>query len=142
MALAEETAVVSFIEGDYAFLTANSLSACSSCAARSSCGARTMTKMHSGYSLRVKNTMNLKKGDSVVLGLESNVLIFGTVVMYILPLMLLFIFSYIGKIMHGEFASIIGGILGLLSGLLIVHYKFSKNRTIEQFSPKIICMSP
>lgn len=136
--LAEEIATVSFIDDSYAYLKAESASACSSCAAKSSCGARTISKPSSSYNLRVKNTLNLKEGDSVIVGLSSNKLLFGSVVLYILPLLMLFLFAFIGKTYFGEVASIFAGIFGLLAGLLFIRHSISKGGVEKQFEPIII----
>lgn len=142
MSLAEEIAIVSFIKGDYAYLKTDSVSACSSCSAKSACGAKTISKPDSDYTLRVQNTLNLKKGDSVILVLESNKLLLGTAIMYILPLMTLFIFAYLGKVLAGESVSIVGGILGLLGGLLIIHKIMFKDGKAKQFEPTVIQKFP
>ena len=138
MSLAEEIATVSFIEGDYAYLKAESVSACSSCSAKSACGAKTISKSDSAYNLRVKNTLNLKKGDSVILALESNKLLLGTAIMYILPLIMLFISAYLGKVTFGETGSIIGGVFGLLGGLLLIRKMIFKGGEAKQFEPTVI----
>lgn len=139
MPLAEEIATVSFIKDGYAYLKTSSVSACSSCSAKSACGARTISQPSSTYNLRLENKLDLKKGDSVILGMESNRLLLGTVSMYILPLIMLFIFSYIGKILAGELTSILGGVLGLFGGLSIIRFITSKDNITKQFEPKIIC---
>ena len=136
MSLAEETAIVRFIDGKYAYLKAESASACSSCSAKSACGANTIST--SKYNLRIKNTNDLKEGDVVVLTLESNKLLLGTIIMYILPLIMLFIFAYFGKIIGGEPISAIGGGLGLFSGLIIINKIINKDQLSKQFEPKVI----
>ena len=141
MSLAEEVATVSFIKGEYAYLKAESASACSSCSAKSGCGAKTATKSDSNYTLRVKNTLNLKQGDSVVLSLEANKLLLGTVIMYILPLIMLFIFAYLGKVGYGEAGSIAGGIIGLLGGLLLIRKILFKDGMAKNFEPTVIYKS-
>lgn len=136
--LAEEIAIVSFIDDDYAYLKADSASACSSCSAKSSCGAKTITKPNAEYNLRVRNDLNLKEGDSVVVSLESQKLLIATVILYILPLLMLFAFSFLGKSFYGEIGSIIGGITGLAAGLLIVRQGFAKDKLKKQFEPAIL----
>jgi len=138
---AEQNATVSFIKGGYAYLKAESASACSSCSAKSSCGAKTVSKPDSNYTLRVKNTLNLQQGDVVVLSLESNKLLLGTVIMYILPLIMLFIFAYLGKVGYGEAGSITGGIMGLLGGLLFIRKILFKDGAAVQFEPTVISKS-
>jgi len=141
MSLAEEPATVSFVKGGYAYLKTENASACSSCSAKSSCGSKTLSLSDAEYTLRVKNTLNLKKGDSVVLALESNTLLFGTIIIYILPLLMLFISAFIAKVLVGEIASIFGGVLGLLGGLIFIRKFIFNSKIAKQFEPTIIYKS-
>jgi len=141
MSLAEEPATVSFVKGGYAYLKTENASACSSCSAKSSCGSKTLSLSDAEYTLRVKNTLNLKKGDSVVLALESNTLLFGTIIIYILPLLMLFISAFIAKVLVGEIASIFGGVLGLLGGLIFIRKFIFNSKIAKQFKPTIIYKS-
>ncbi len=138
MSLAEEPATVSFVKGGYAYLKTDNASACSSCSAKSSCGSKTFSLSDPEYTLRVKNTLNLKKGDSVVLALESNKLLFGTIIIYILPLLMLFIFAFIAKVLFGEIASIAGGVLGLLGSLLFIRKFIFNSEIVKRFEPTVI----
>ena len=136
MSLAKEIATVSFIKGSYAYLKADSASACSSCSASSACGAKNVSTTK--YNLRVNNIKNLKVGDEVVLTMESKNLLLGTAILYILPLIMLFIFAYFGKIVGGETVSVLGGVLGLFSGLIIINKTINRKGVAKQFEPKII----
>jgi len=139
MSLAKEIVTVSFIKGSYAYLKAESASACSSCSASSACGAKSISTAK--YNLRIKNIKNLKVGDEVVLTMESNKLLLGTAIMYILPLIMLFIFAYFGKIMGGEVISVLSGVLGLFSGLIIINKTIKRSDITKQFEPKIISIN-
>lgn len=136
MSFSEETAVVSYIDDSYAYLMADSVSACSTCSAKATCGAKTITS--SNYKLRVKNTESLLKGDLVVLSMKSQKLIIATAMIYIFPLIMLFIFAYLGKIISGELASAIGGLVGLFGGLILISKFINKNQVFKYFEPQII----
>ena len=137
MSLAEKTATVSFIKNGYAYLKSEKVSACSSCSSRSVCGVN--GGANSGaYDLRIKNNYDLKKGETVVLEIKSSRLLLATFTIYILPLLLLFIFAYFAKILFGELASIFGGISGLLIGLLLIRYIFSRYQLARHFEPQVV----
>lgn len=138
MQLAEEIAIVSFIEGDYAFLeTGGAESSCNKCSARRSCGSVTLVKRSESH-LRIKNSLNLKEGDAVVLGLSTDKLLFGTVLIYLLPLFALFIFAALGKYLGGELYSSILGVGGLFVSLFLIKKYVKQRKVIKQFTPKMI----
>lgn len=137
MQLAQETAIVSFIKDNYAYLKTASTSSCSKCSAQSSCGSLSFIKRPDSH-LRVENTLNLKPGDSVVIGLATDKLLLGSVLMYLLPLFSLFIFAAIGKNIGGELLSIGVGLSGLLGSLLLVKKFVKKSKIANHFKPKLI----
>ena len=61
--------------------------------------------------------------------------------MYILPLIMLFIFAYLGKVGYGEAGSIAGGIIGLLSGLVLIRKILFKDGMAKNFEPTVIYKS-
>lgn len=138
MQYTHETATVSFIKGDYAFLeTVSAESSCSKCSSRSSCGSLSFFNRPASH-LRVKNTIDLKAGDSVVLALGTNKILFGTVVMYLLPLLVLFLFAAIGKSFGSELFSIVAGLCGLFGSLLLIKKFVKKASVAKGFEPTII----
>lgn len=138
MQLAEETAIVSFIEGDYAFLeTGRGVASCNKCSARSSCASVTLVKRSESH-LRIKNSLNLKAGDTVILGLSTDKLLFGTVLIYLLPLFALFVCAAVGKHLGGELYSAIAGICGLFVSLFLIRKFVKQKKVIKQFTPHII----
>lgn len=137
MQVTQETATVSFIKGDFAYLETGSTSVCGSCSAKSSCGSFSFLKRSNSF-LRVVNTLNLKSGDSVIVGLATNKLLLGSVLMYLLPLLMFFLFAFVGKVAGGETTSIIAGIVGLLGGLLVLKRVVGRSNVAKQFEPKVI----
>jgi len=133
----QEVGVVRFVKDDYAYLKAESSSACGSCASKNSCGSGRLDVGESDYSIRVLNELNLKEGDEVVIGMSSDKLLLGTVLLYLFPLMFLFVFSAIGKLLGEELYSVVGGIVGLLIGLIIVRKIISRKSIASQFEPNV-----
>ena len=80
----------------------------------------------------------MKQGDKVVIGLSSIRLLKATVLMYLLPLFLLFSMALIAKLLFGEIASIVAGLLGLVFGLFLVKQYTQQKRIAEQFQPTLI----
>lgn len=141
MPLTQETAIVSFIKGDHAYLKTNSTSTtCGSCASKSGCANVNFfsSNLKSAYSIRVPNHLHLKAGDSVILSMPSNTLLLATLLMYVFPLVLLFVFAGVGKSLGGESISILAGLAGLFAGLLVLK-RFTKEQSVaKKFEPEIL----
>lgn len=139
MQFAEEKAVVSNVDGDFVFLQTLSKTSCSNCYLKSGCGqVSTIFTLQRNNKLKINNTLNLHEGDSVIVGMAPDKLLIATVLMYLSPLLLLFVFSFIAKILLGEYASIIFGMIGLFSGLLLVKKITQQKSIASSFQPKLI----
>ena len=139
MQFAEETAVVSSVDGDYVFLETQNNGFCGNCSASTGCGSvSSIFTFKPRNKLRINNTLGLKEGDSVIVAMASDKLLMATILMYLSPLVLLFIFSLIAKLLIGETASIIAGLCGLFAGLLWVKRFTQQNEVAKQFQPKLV----
>jgi len=139
MQFAEETAIVSSVDGDFVFLETQNSASCSNCSSKSGCGSvSSIFSFKPRNKLRINNTLGLKQGDSVIVAMASDKLLMATVLMYLSPLVLLFIFSLIAKLLMGETASIIAGLCGLFLGLLWVKRFTQQNEVAKQFQPKLV----
>ena len=139
MSLEQEFAEVVSVDGGYAFLKTNNKNACGECSSKGACGSMKLfePRKNEKYNIRVKNTLNLKIGDSVVLELSASKLIQGTFLIYLLPLFSLFLFAGMGKLLAGEIASVFTGIGGLIIALFFVKKFVSHNTVSDQFVPKV-----
>ncbi len=137
MQLAQETATVSYIKDDFAYLQTGGASACSKCSAQSSCSNFSFIKPAKSL-LKIKNTLHLKAGDSVVIAVPASKLLLGAVIMYIFPLLSLFLFALVGKSLGGEVVSVAAGILGLVGGVLLVKVIVRHPGLSQKFEPKAV----
>lgn len=139
MQFAEETAVVSKVVGDFAFVETQNNGSCGNCTSKSGCSSvYSLFALKPRNNLKIKNTLALKEGDSVVVAVSSSELLVATSLMYLLPLALLFIFSLIAKLLVGESASIIAGLCGLFSGLFWVKFYTGDAKVAKRFQPKLL----
>jgi len=140
MQLIRETAIVSHIKDEYAYLIIQKNSACGSCASKSSCSNSALQeiKPKSNNILRVSNDLSLQEGDTVILGLKPNKLLLATVLMYILPLVVFIVFAAVAKVLGGERASIAAGLAGFFLGLFILKKFIKQPHVARQFQPKIL----
>lgn len=121
----EESARVVAVEGDIAWVETRRQTACGSCAANKGCGTTVLAKVVGAkYSrLRVLNTISARTGDEVVIGIEENALLRGSVIMYALPILLMMVGAALGERLNEQLqlatpdaASIAAGLAGLLAG--------------------------
>ncbi len=142
----QEIAKVSYLEGSYAFLNINNNAACGECSSKSSCGSaklfNPLASVKDNGTIKVENTLNVREGDSVLLALSPAKLIQGTLLVYTLPLLALFVFAAIGQVLGGEMMSILGGLTGLLFTLLLVNKLMSNESVAQQFVPTMLKLSP
>ncbi len=134
----QEIGVVSFVRNDFAYLKAKGASACNTCSSKGSCGSgRLLNATESDYTIRVPNEFNLQQGDEVVIGLSSDKLLLGAMLIYLLPLLFLFAYAGIGKYFGGEIYSVLAGLAGLITGLGIAKKVISINKVARQFQPEV-----
>lgn len=119
----EETAIVERSEGSYIWISPlGSASGCGSCKSSGSCSSSFLGSLfqdRTSKSIRVKNTINAKVNDTVVLGIHPQGLLSGSALIYLLPIAGLFLFAAIGKFLSGELVSIGLGLSGLVLGLFM-----------------------
>jgi len=136
---AEEIALVSHVEGNFVFLETQNNGSCGNCSSKTGCGSvSSIFTFKPRNKLKINNTLELEQGDSVIVAMAADKLLMATFLMYLSPLILLFIFSLIAKLLMGETASIVAGLCGLFIGLLLVKQFTQKSAVAEQFQPKLI----
>ncbi len=129
----KETATVLKIEGKSATVITNKSASCKECgkAQAGICG-----KKGSGIVLRVDNAMNARQGDTVELGLSRKTHVKGLFITFILPVLALMVFSYIGHVLS-QYVEIKGldamaGITGLIISIVYFYKKIRKLDKSEQ----------
>lgn len=135
----QEIAEVSYIDGEYVFLKTANQASCGECSSKASCGSVKLFKpLVESEEIKIKNTLDLKEGDSVVLALPPSKLLLGTFLVYLFPLFSLMVFAVLGKIIGGEVISILAGLAGLGISLVLVNKYVAKKVVSQQFTPEIL----
>jgi len=115
----EETAQVVALEQDFAWVETQRKSACGSCAASSGCGTATLQKVLGNRRSRIKalNNLPIVVGDQVVIGLEEQALIKGSIAVYAMPLLAMLGGALLLELMFAsEGLTVLGGLMGLMLG--------------------------
>ncbi len=143
----EETALVVECNGAQAWVETQRSSTCGSCAARKDCGTGALSKVlgRKTVHLRVLNRIDAKPGEEVVVGLNEGALVRGSIVVYILPLLCLFLFALLGQFLAAQLkfdstqlASIFFGGIGLALGMLWVRRFSMKISQNPRYQPVIL----
>lgn len=117
-------------------------STCGQCQARKGCGTGLLAK-HVGQRfsrIALKTSQDLRVGQQVMVTIPEQALLSGAVMMYLLPLLLMFVTAALARIANsGELVEIIAGLSGLVAGFYFVKSRLkNKNtgvqvKTIEDF---------
>ncbi len=106
--------------------------ACEGCSSKASCGtANSQEEMI----VTVKNTLDVEKGDQVVIGLETKPILFLTFLLYVFPIILLTAGALIGNGIAPYIQmnpSLVSMIVGFSFFGLSFYYIRKKNNSLEQ----------
>ncbi len=92
--MVKEEGVVTSVSNASAWVKTVRTTACEACEAKNNCEIlNSKNSMH----FKVRNTLNAKKGDRVVVGVKTNSLLFLTFMLYVFPIFLLLIGALAGK---------------------------------------------
>lgn len=128
----EEHAVITEQQGDLVTLEIERPTACSLCGQKRGCGNATWGKMlgHDQHRVEVKNTLNAKVGDLVMVGLEEKVVLNAALFLYVLPLAGLLLGALTAHWVWGEDITVmIGAVVGLMVGFFITKHLYQPQLT-------------
>ena len=99
--LLEEQAQVTRVEGDLAWVETQRQTSCGSCLAEKACGTGQMAKLFGARKNEMSaiNRIGAQPGDTVIIALRGDALLIGSLVVYLLPLLLLFVTALLGDLL-------------------------------------------
>lgn len=140
----ETEAVVVKIEHAVAYVQAERKSNCGSCS-ESSCGTSVLANFFGQRTplYRASNEVGAKVGDRVVVGMDESALFKGTLLLYLFPLLLLFVGAVAGSALAvtadlKDGYSVAGAFIGLLAGFIGLKLLSAKMGLGKQFQPVIL----
>jgi len=140
----ETEAVVVKIEHAVAYVQAERKSSCSGCS-ESSCGTSVLANLFGQKTplYRASNEVGAKVGDRVVVGMNESALFKGTLLLYLFPLLLLFVGAVAGSALAitaevKDGYSVAGAFIGLVAGFLGLKFLSPKMGLGRQFQPVIL----
>ncbi len=123
----EERATVVHTGEGIAWVQAGRKSACSGCSLSKGCGVAALGRMMGDRcaTLQVVDPLSVRSGDEVIIGIEEQALLRGSLAVYIVPLVAMILSALAGSALlapwlglPAEGSSIVTGLLGLAGGLL------------------------
>ncbi len=141
-AMIEEQAIVESIDkkGD-AILKVQRGSGCSSCQLKAGCGTGSLSRLMGDRVQRVtiQNSHGVKPGDKILIGLEDNLYLTANFLIYLLPIISLFLFAIISDFIYEstDWINAVFALLGVIVGLILA-VAISRHFLKEQFQAKFI----
>ncbi|MFC3149576.1 SoxR reducing system RseC family protein [Litoribrevibacter euphylliae] len=129
--MVEESGLIVAVEDDRVWVETIRSSACDSCKAQKGCGHGLINKATSGQRFRLdvqRNGIAAKVGDTALIGIPEDSILKASLIGYLLPIVLLLLFSGTAKLLWGELPSILSGLLGLGLGFFLVRYLGNSER--------------
>lgn len=137
----EETAIVVDIKDAKLLLETQRQSACQSCSVKSGCGTSTIAKVVGNRSSQfvVDKTMDVQVGDQVIVAIEENALVQGSLLIYLLPIIIMLGFGLLAELVFStELFTILSAVLGLLVSIVAVRVVLSRSGLKRSIQPQLI----
>lgn len=104
----EEQAQVVHVEDREVWVETQRQSACGQCSVNKGCGTAVIGKVLGKKSSRVQvlnpNNISVDMGDRVLIGIEEQALVKGSMAIYLMPLLAMFLFGLLGEVLADQFA--------------------------------------
>jgi sigma-E factor negative regulatory protein RseC len=146
-----ETGRVVAVEDDTVWIETIRQSVCGACAAQKGCGHGLLNQLGDGHRSYLQLSSNGFPGDAfsvddqVSIGIPEQLLVQGSFVVYLLPLMTMLVAAAIGPaLMPGlapflaDMAAIAGAVTGLLVGVFLVRVHARYHRNNSSLQPRLL----
>jgi len=143
----EETAQVVELQDDVAWVETQRKTTCGACSANKGCGTATLAKILGARRARIRvlNTLNARVGDRVIIGLQENALVLGSLAIYAMPLAAMLAAGLLGEAINARFEftqteglNILFGLGGLAGGFAWVRRYAAKISKDARYQPAIL----
>jgi len=142
----KETAqiVETFVESDgsqWAFVEIHRRGMCGSCQAEGSCSTNLLADFfahRAQHRLKLLNTLNANQGDYITVGLSETIFLKSAFLVYLFPILLLFVFGFIAQIFFAPLNDLwvgIASLSGFVIGFLIAYLMSQKTNRNPNYQP-------
>ncbi len=142
-----ENARVIEVNDDIAVVETQRKVACQSCAVNKGCGTGVIAKILGGkrFHLKVLNPIKAEVGDEVIVGIEDNLLVASSFIVYTIPLVLMLAGGLLGDVVtrtadnsSSEWLVILLSAMGFLGGLIGINRFSRRIASNAKFRPVIL----
>lgn len=136
----EWATVVSWRDG-HALVSCDVKSSCNSCSSRAGCGSRVLNKLgpQTEHTISVPSREPLIAGQKVELGISEGSLLTSAMLVYMTPLLGLFIMAAVFQLLFSsDLAAFAGGVLGGVGGFLIARGLSPRLAARDTWQPVIL----
>ena len=145
----EERAQVVALNAEGVWVETQRRTACGQCSANKGCGTATLAKVLGNKRSRVRalnpKATSVAVGDEVVIGIDEQALVRGSLAVYTVPLLSLFVFGLLGQLLgtqllfgDSEWLSIGLSIFGLILGFAWVRRFTGRIASDERYQPVLL----
>ena len=138
----EQTGTVVLVKDGFAWVESERTSTCQSCSAKKGCGTSLLDNVFGQKRLAIKtlNSRHSRVGDHVVIGIHESTLIKSSLLMYLMPLLMMFVFALFAEYVFNasELLTALSGLSGLIAGFYWVRSYSEKVRYDEKYQPVIL----
>ena len=145
----KETATVLSIEDDALWVETEQSSACSGCGVEKECGQNTLFSGLMGKAsanttairalLSTEDKNHYQVNDQVLIGVPDHVVVSGTLLLYLLPLLTMIIGVTVVYHWGGSDAMMaLGALFGLVAGSALVRFRSRKHRQNPAIQPRVL----
>ena len=137
----EENAVVIDVNEQQVLLETQRQSACQSCSVKSGCGTSTLSKVVGNRSSQfaVDKTLDVKMGDTVVVAIDENALVQGSLLIYLFPLIFMMMFGILVEhFFANELITIMSVVTGFVFAMILVRKVMSNSGLKKSIQPHLI----
>ena len=137
----EETAVVIEVGEQQLLLQTQRKSACNSCSVKSGCGTASLAKVVGKRSSQfsVDKTLDVQVGDKVIVAVDENALVRGSLLMYLFPLIVMIMFGVLAEYLFvDERVTILSVAGGFIFAMIMVRFVLADSGLKNAVQPQLI----
>jgi len=137
----EETAIVIDVKDQQILLETQRKSACQTCSVKSGCGTSTLAKVVGKRSSQfvVDNHLNVQAGDRVIIAIDENALVQGSLLIYLLPLIFMMLAGLLAEYLFAnEGLTILSVVVGFLIAMIGVRYIMAGSGLKKSIQPHLV----
>lgn len=143
----EEKAIVISGNNEHIVIETQKKTSCGSCSINKTCGTGIISTYFKPKTIvfNLENTIGAKIGDTIIVGINERVFLFGSFLMYILPLLFILCFAVLGDyiikhaiIVNAEFFVIALSGAGFVLSFVFTRFLLKNKLDLLQFNPELI----